>query len=211
MRTIPTRYRDRARYDAGTVHAILDEALVCHLGFTVDGAPRVLPTTHARIGDTLYLHGSTGSQPLRRAAEGDGLPVCVTVTLVDALVIARSAFDHSMNYRSVVAHGIARRVTDPDEILEAFKAVVEHVVPGRWPSLRSITDDDMRQTAVMAIDLDEVSAKIRTGPSIDDDEDYALPIWAGVLPVRLQTLEAETDARVPHGVAVPDHVTRYAR
>jgi nitroimidazol reductase NimA-like FMN-containing flavoprotein (pyridoxamine 5'-phosphate oxidase superfamily)/RimJ/RimL family protein N-acetyltransferase len=184
VRTIPTRYRQRARYDAGTVHAILDEALVCHLGFIVDGAPRVLPTTHARIGDTLYLHGSTGSQPLRRAAEGDGLAVCVTVTLVDALVIARSAFDHSMNYRSVVAHGHARLVTDPQEKRAALHALVDHVATGRADDCRPPSTKELAATSVLALPLDEVSAKVRSGPSGDDPANGDAPYWAGVVPLR---------------------------
>ena len=208
-RTRVRRRPDRGHYDGETVYAILDEALTCTVAFVRDGRPVAIPTIHARDGDVLYLHGSHASGFVREASEG--VPVCVSVTIVDGLVMARSALHHSMNYRSVVAHGVARRVTDPDEILSAFKAVVDHVVPGRWPSLRPITDDDMRQTAVVAIDLDEVSAKVRTGPSIDDDEDYALPIWAGVLPVRLQTLEPETDERVPDGVDVPEHVRTYRR
>ena len=212
MTTERTRIRrrpDRGRYDRETVYAILDEALTCTVAFVRDGRPVAIPTIHARRDDVLYLHGSPASGFVRDASEGT--PVCVSATIVDGLVLARSALHHSMNYRSVVAHGMARRVTDPDEVLTAFRAVVDHVVPGRWDHLRPITDDDTRQTAVVAIDLDEVSAKVRTGPSVDDDEDYELPIWAGVMPVRLQTLEPETDERVPHGVTVPDHITAYRR
>ncbi len=193
MRTIPTRRRDRARYDADTVHAILDEGLVCHLGFVVDGAPRVLPTIHARLGDTLYLHGSTGSRPLRQAADDDGLPVCVTVTLVDGLVIARSAFDHSMNYRSVVAHGVARLVTDPDEKRAALDALVDHVAAGRSGDCRPPSAKELAATSVLALPLDEVSAKVRTGPAGDDPVNGDAPYWAGVVPLRTVAGAPEPD------------------
>ena len=184
-RTTPTRLRERARYDAETVHAILDEAMICHVGFTVDGEPRVLPTIHARDGGTLYLHGSTGSRPLRAAASAEGLPVCVTVTLVDGLILARSAFHHSMNYRSVVAHGRARLVTDPAERSAALTALVEHVAPGRYADSRPPSAKELAATTVLALELAEVSAKVRTGQVGDEEEDLALPHWAGVLPLRM--------------------------
>jgi len=183
-RTTPTRLRERARYDTETVHAILDEALICHVGFVVDGEPRVLPTIHVRVGDTLYLHGSTGSRPLRAAGTGDGLPVCVTVTLVDGLVLARSQFHHSMNYRAVVAHGRARLVTDSAEKSAALSALVEHVAPGRGADTRPPSAKELAATSVLALRLAEVSAKIRTGQASDEDEDLSLPHWAGVLPLR---------------------------
>jgi nitroimidazol reductase NimA-like FMN-containing flavoprotein (pyridoxamine 5'-phosphate oxidase superfamily)/RimJ/RimL family protein N-acetyltransferase len=182
-RTTPTRLRERARYDAATVHAILDEALVCHLGFTVDGAPRVLPTLHVRVGGTLYLHGSTGSRPLRDAGR-NGLDVCVTVTLVDGLVLARSAFNHSMNYRSVVAHGRARVVTDPAEKSAALTALVEHVARGRSADSRPPSAKELAATSLLALELADVSAKVRAGQSGDDAADLDLPHWAGVLPLR---------------------------
>jgi nitroimidazol reductase NimA-like FMN-containing flavoprotein (pyridoxamine 5'-phosphate oxidase superfamily) len=203
------RRPDRGHYDRETIDAILDEALTCTVAFVRDGRPVAIPTIHARRDDVLYLHGSPASGFVREAS--NELPICVSATIVDALVMARSAMHHSMNYRSVVAHGIARPVTDPDEKLLALEAVVEHVVPERWPSLRPMTDDELRQTAIVAMDLDEVSAKVRSGPSVDDDEDYGLPIWAGVVPLRLQALEPQTDAEVPPGVAVPEHVTNYRR
>lgn len=185
-RTVPTRSRDRASYDRATVHAILDEGYVCHLGFVRDGAPVVLPTLYGRVGDTLYLHGSTGSRPLRMAggAEEPGLPVCVTVTHVDGLVLARSAFHHSMNYRSVVVHGTARQVTDETERRTALDALVDHVVPGRSADSRPADAKELAATAVIKLDLAEVSAKARTGGPNDDAADLELPYWAGVVPVR---------------------------
>ncbi|MFC5803064.1 pyridoxamine 5'-phosphate oxidase family protein [Streptomyces formicae] len=183
-RTYPTRGRDRASYDRELVHAILDGAYVCHLGFVRDGAPVVLPTLYGRVGETLYVHGSTGSRPLRMAGRTDpGLEVCLTVTHVDGLVLARSAFHHSMNYRSVVVHGTARQVTDPQEKREALDALVDHVVPGRSHDSRPANDKELAATAVLRLDLDEVSAKVRTGGPNDDPEDSSLPYWAGVVPL----------------------------
>ncbi|MFJ6000402.1 pyridoxamine 5'-phosphate oxidase family protein [Streptomyces sp. NPDC092370] len=184
-RTVPTRSPDRASYDRELVHAILDEAYVCHLGFVRDGAPVVLPTLYARVGERLYVHGSTGSRPLRAAGQADpGLAVCLTVTHVDGLVLARSAFHHSINYRSVVVHGVAHDVTDPEEKRQALDALVDHVVPGRSADSRPANKKELAATAVIRLDLDEVSAKLRTGGVNDEPEDLALPHWAGVVPVR---------------------------
>ncbi|MFI1682959.1 pyridoxamine 5'-phosphate oxidase family protein [Streptomyces sp. NPDC020607] len=188
-RTIPTRSADRAAYDRETVHAILDEAYVCHLGFMRDGAPVVLPTLYGRVGERLYVHGSTGSRPLRMARatseERDpGLAVCLTVTHVDGLVLARSAFHHSLNYRSVVIHGTAHQVTDPEEKQLALDALVDHVVPGRSADSRPANTKELAATAVLSLDLNEVSAKARTGGPNDDPEDLRLPHWAGVVPLR---------------------------
>ncbi|MEU2117886.1 pyridoxamine 5'-phosphate oxidase family protein [Streptomyces sp. NPDC016459] len=186
-RTVPTRSRERASYDKALVHSILDEAYVCHLGFVRDGAPVVLPTLFARVGDRLYVHGSTGSRPLRATGDGvaaPGLPVCLTVTHVDGLVLARSAFHHSLNYRSVVVHGTAHQVTDPEELRTALDALVDHVVPGRSADSRPANAKELAATAVIRLDLDEVSAKVRTGGPNDDPEDLALPHWSGVVPVR---------------------------
>ncbi|WP_426362807.1 pyridoxamine 5'-phosphate oxidase family protein [Streptomyces sp. E-08] len=186
-RTVPTRSRQRASYDKELVHSILDEAYVCHLGFVRDGAPVVLPTLFGRVGERLYVHGSTGSRPLRAAGDGvtaPGLPVCLTVTHVDGLVLARSAFHHSLNYRSVVVHGTAHQVTDPEELRTALDALVDHVVPGRSADSRPGNAKEIAATAVIRLDLDEVSAKVRTGGPNDDAEDLALPHWAGVVPVR---------------------------
>jgi nitroimidazol reductase NimA-like FMN-containing flavoprotein (pyridoxamine 5'-phosphate oxidase superfamily) len=185
-RTTPTRYRERARYDRATVHGILDEALICHVGFVAADGPVVLPTTHARLGETLYLHGSTGSGPMLAAGSTGGLPVCVTVTLVDGLVFARSAMHHSMEFRSVVAVGNARLVQDSAEKLRAFAALLDHVAPGRSVDTRSPNARELAATAVLALDLVEVSAKVRTGGPVDDPEDTELPHWAGVVPLTLQ-------------------------
>lgn len=184
-RTVPTRSAERASYDRELVHAILDEGYLCHLGFVRDGAPVVLPTLYGRVGEVLYLHGSTGSRPLRMTGQADpGLAVCVTVTHVDGLVLARSAFHHSVNYRSVVVHGIARQVTDPEEKRRALDALVDHVVPGRAADSRPADKKELAATAVIRLDLNEVSAKTRTGGANDEPEDMDLPHWAGVLPLR---------------------------
>ncbi|MFE7646002.1 pyridoxamine 5'-phosphate oxidase family protein [Streptomyces phaeoluteigriseus] len=184
-RTVPTRSPQKASYDKDLVHAILDEGYVCHLGFVRDGAPVVLPTLYGRVGETLYVHGSTGSRPLRMTGQADpGLPVCLTVTHVDGLVLARSAFHHSINYRSVVVHGLAHDVTDPEEKLAALDALVDHVVPGRAADSRPANRKELAATAVIRIDLDEVSAKTRTGGVNEEPEDLTLPHWAGVVPLR---------------------------
>lgn len=185
-RTTPTRYRERADYDRDTVHAILDEALICHLGYVGAGGPVVLPTTHARLGETLYLHGSTGSGPMLAAkATPEGLPVCVTVTLVDGLVLARAAMHHSVNFRSVVVHGAARVVDDPAEKLRALRCLLDHIRPGRADDCRTPNARELAATGVLALDLVEVSAKLRAGGPVDDPEDTALPHWAGVVPLRV--------------------------
>ncbi|MEU9975166.1 pyridoxamine 5'-phosphate oxidase family protein [Streptomyces sp. NPDC051014] len=184
-RTVPTRSAERASYDKEVVHSILDEAYLCHLGFVRDGAPVVLPTLFARVGGVLYLHGSTGSRPLRMTGQADpGLPVCVTVTHVDGLVLARSAFHHSINYRSVVVHGVAHQVTDPEEKSRALDALVDHVVRGRSADSRPANRKELAATAVIRLDLAEVSAKTRTGGVNDEPEDLELPYWAGVVPLR---------------------------
>ncbi|MEV0262473.1 pyridoxamine 5'-phosphate oxidase family protein [Streptomyces sp. NPDC050617] len=183
-RTWPARGRDRATYDREVVHAILDEGYVCHLGFVRDGAPVVLPTLYGRIGERLYVHGSTGSRPLRAAGRADdGMPVCLTVTHVDGLVLARSGFHHSINYRSVVVHGVARPVADEKERRTALDAIVEQVVPGRAADCRPADAKELAATAVLSLDLAEVSAKVRTGGPNDDPEDLDLPYWSGVVPV----------------------------
>ncbi|MET9572001.1 pyridoxamine 5'-phosphate oxidase family protein [Streptomyces virginiae] len=207
-RTVPTRSRDRARYDRDTVHSILDEAYICHLGFVRDGAPVVLPTLFARVGESLYMHGSTGSRPLLAAGRTDpGLPVCVTVTHVDGLVLARSAFHHSLNYRSVVVHGTAHQVTDEDECRTALDAMIDAVAPGRSGDVRPANARELAATAVIRVDLDEVSAKLRTGPSNDDAEDLGLPYWAGVVPVsRVYGTPVPAEDLDP-GIAVPDYLT----
>jgi len=185
-RTTPTRYRERAHYDRKAVHAILDEALICHLGYLGAGGPVVLPTTHARLGDTLYLHGSTGGGPMLAAkAAPSGLPVCVTVTLVDGLVLARAAMHHSVNFRSVVVRGAARVVDDPAEKLRALRSLLDHIRPGRADDCRTPNARELAATGVLALDLVEVSAKVRSGGPVDDPEDSTLAHWAGVVPLKL--------------------------
>jgi nitroimidazol reductase NimA-like FMN-containing flavoprotein (pyridoxamine 5'-phosphate oxidase superfamily) len=193
-RTTALRDRGRIAYDADVVHAILDEAYFCHLGFVVDGEPRLLPTLHVRVDDTLYLHGSTGSRPLLAARPG--LPVCVAVTLLDGLVLGRSQFHHSANYRSVVAHGVARLVDDETAKRAAMTALVDKIGAGRAADSRPPTTRELAQTAVLALPLREVSAKLRTGGVIDEPEDHALPYWAGVLPLRLVPGQPEPDGGV---------------
>jgi uncharacterized protein len=211
-RTVPTRYRERARYDRATVHAILDEALTCHVGFAGADGPVVLPTIHARLDETLYLHGSTGSHPMLAAASGPGgLPVCVTATLVDGLVMARSWMHHSLEFRSVVAVGNARLVTDDDEKRRALTAVVDHIAAGRAGDSRPPNARELAATAVLALDLVEVSAKVRTGGPVDDDEDLALPHWAGVLPLALQPGAPIPADGLDPAIPLPAYLTGYRR
>ncbi|WP_069174222.1 pyridoxamine 5'-phosphate oxidase family protein [Streptomyces griseus] len=207
-RTVPSRSRDRASYDREVVHAILDEAYLCHLGFVRDGAPVVLPTLFGRVGERLYVHGSTGSRPLRTAGQADpGIAVCLTVTHVDGLVLARSAFHHSMNYRSVVVHGTARTVTDPEERRIALDAIVDQVVPGRSTDSRPADAKELAATAVVRLDLDEVSAKIRTGGPHDEPEDLALPYWAGVVPLAPRYAAPVPSGDLDPAVPVPDYLS----
>ena len=208
-RTTVRRLPKRAAYDRQTVYSILDEALICHVGFVVEGKPVVIPTIHARLNDRLYVHGSEASRMLRTLREG--VDVCVTVTLLDGLVIARSAFHHSMNYRSVVVYGVATEVSDRGEKLTALETIVEHVVPGRSADARGPSEVELRGTIVLSLPLEEVSAKIRTGGPIDDDEDYALPIWAGEIPLNLTPGVPIGDSRLSPEVALPDYVARYRR
>ena len=210
-RTTPTRYRERARYDHATVHGILDEALICHVGFVGADGPVVLPTTHARLGETLYLHGSTGSGPMLAAASSDGLPVCVTATLIDGVVFARSAMHHSMEFRSVVALGSARLVQDTEEKLRAFAALLDHVAPGRSSDTRSPNARELAATAVLALDLAEVSAKVRTGGPVDDPEDTELPHWAGVVPLTLQAGTPIPADDLDPAIQLPAYLAPYRR
>lgn len=211
-RTVPTRYRERARYDRDTVHGILDEALVCHVGFVGDSGPVVLPTVHARLNETLYLHGSTGSHPMIAAAGApDGLPVCVTATLIDGLVLARSWMHHSLEFRSVVVVGSARLVRDDDEKRRALAAVVDHVASGRSADSRPPNARELAATAVVALDLLEVSAKVRTGGPADDEEDLALPHWAGVLPLTLTPGGAVPADDLDPAIPLPSYLARYRR
>ena len=208
-KTTLKRLPKRGAYDRETIYSILDEALICHVGFVVDGAPVVIPTIHWREGDTLYVHGSAASRMLRSLREG--VDACVTVTLLDGLVLARSTFHHSMNYRSVVVFGKAREVTDREEKLRALDALVEHVVRGRSAEARGPNESELRATLVLALPLEEASAKIRTGPPVDDDADYGLAFWAGELPIRTSFLPAVPDPRLETAIPVPEHVSGYRR
>jgi uncharacterized protein len=208
-RTKLKRLPKRGHFDRETVHAILDEGFICHVGFAVDGQPFVIPTGYARAGDKLYIHGSQASRMLRNLA--NGIDACVTVTIVDGLVLARSAFHHSMNYRSVLVFGRATPVEDREEKLKALLALSEHFVPGRWNDVREPTEEELIQTTVLCLPLEEASAKIRTGPPLDDEEDYALPIWAGVVPLKLTAGQPIKDPRLLEGIPVPEYATHYKR
>jgi uncharacterized protein len=211
-RTTPTRMRERACYERQTVHRILDEALICHVGYLSAGGPAVLPTTHARIGETLFLHGSTGSGPMLSAASAPtGIPVCVTATLIDGLVLARAAMHHSLNYRSVIVIGSARLVEDQASKLRALKALIDHVVPGRAADSRSPNPRELAATAVLALDLLEVSAKVRSGGPVDDREDAALPHWAGVVPLTLVAGPPEPAEDLDPAVPLPPYLAAYRR
>lgn len=208
-RTTPTRYRERAHYDRRTVHEILDEALICHLGYLSAGRPVVLPTTHARLDETLYLHGSTGGGPLQAArAVPSGLPVCVTVTLVDGLVLARAAMHHSVNFRSVVVLGDARVVDDPAEKLRALGGLLDHIAAGRAADCRTPNPRELAATGVLALDLVEVSAKVRNGGPVDDPEDCPLSHWAGVVPLTLTAGAPVPAADLNPATPVPRYLAR---
>jgi nitroimidazol reductase NimA-like FMN-containing flavoprotein (pyridoxamine 5'-phosphate oxidase superfamily) len=206
-RTTVRRLPSRGAYDAATIHSILDEALICHVGFVAEGQPVVIPTIHTRIGETLYFHGSQASRMLRNLREG--VSACVTVTLLDGLVLARSAFHHSMNYRSAVVFGTAREVTGDDEKRRVLDALVEHVAAGRSADVRPPSAKELRGTMVLALPISEASAKIRTGGPVDDDEDYALTVWAGVLPLALTPGEPVPDTGV--SAEAPEYLRRYRR
>jgi uncharacterized protein len=208
-RTRVLRLSKRGIYDRETVNRILDEAFICHVGFVLEGQPFVIPTSYGRHGDALYIHGSAASRMLRNASSE--IPICVTVTLLDGLVLARSVFNHSMNYRSVVILGTATPVEDRDEKLTALRLISEHIIPGRWQDARSPNDKELKATRVLRLPINEFSAKVRTGPPIDDEEDYAFPVWAGVLPLNIATGEPLRDARLPQGFEVPEYVKRYTR
>jgi nitroimidazol reductase NimA-like FMN-containing flavoprotein (pyridoxamine 5'-phosphate oxidase superfamily) len=211
-RTTVHRLPERARYDADTLHAIIDEALICHVGFIVSDdrgdIPVVIPTIHWRDGDTLYFHGSPAAGLLRNLR--NGVRACATVTLLDGLVMARSAFHHSMNYRSAVVFGTAREVTG-DEKLRALDLLVEHVCRGRSADVRPPNEIELRKTIVLGMPIDEASAKVRTGGPADDEEDYALDIWAGVIPLRMTPQSPISDDRLKNGIAIPDYATNYRR
>lgn len=206
-RTRVRRHPERAAYDRATIEAILDEALICHVGLVQDGQPYVIPTIHARAGDSLYFHGSVASRMLD--AQRAGVPLCVTATIVDGLVLARSAFAHSMNYRSVVVVGRAREVVDRAEQLRAMERISEHITPGRWADVRKPSEREIRQTRIVRLNLDEASAKIRSGGPKDASGDLELPLWAGVLPLRLTPGTPVADALVAGRMRAPDYVVHH--
>jgi uncharacterized protein len=208
-RTQVKRRAQRGNYDRPVIYQILDEGLICHVGFVVEGQPFVIPTAYGRIEDQIYIHGSPMSRMLRSLQQG--IEVCITVTLLDGLVLARSAFHHSMNYRSVVIFGTARLVETPAEKMDALKAFTEHIIRDRWSEVRPPTTPELAGTLVLALSLQEASAKVRTGPPVDDEADYALPIWAGELPLRLVADPPIVDPRMSPGMAIPDSVQRYDR
>lgn len=208
-RTRVVREPHRGAYDRETIDKILDEGFVCHVGFTVDGQPFVIPTMYARVGDAIYFHGSAASRMLRGVSAG--ISVCITVTLVDGLVLARSVFNHSMNYRSVVALGKAVLVDAGAEKIEALRAFTEKVLPGRWEEARQPNEKELKATSILRLPLTEASAKMRTGPVEDDAEDYALPVWAGILPLRVAAGEPIRDERCDAEIAVPGYVAKWRR
>jgi uncharacterized protein len=208
-RTQVKRLPQRGKYDRETVYSILDTAFVCHVGFSVEGQPYVIPTNYGRLGDTLYLHGSAASRMLKTLS--GGVPVCVAVTHVDGLVLARSAFHHSVNYRSVVILGKAQLVDDPAQKMEALRSFTEHVMKGRWDDVRIPTEQELKATTVLSLPLEEVSAKVRTGGPIDDDADYGLPVWAGVLPLETVAKAPVPDAQRKNDPALPEYLKNYKR
>jgi len=208
-RTKLKRIPKRGNFERETIYKILDEAFICHVGFIVNNQPFVIPTSFARIADRLMIHGSAASRMMRALSEE--IDVCVTVTLIDGLVLARSAFHHSMNYRSVVVFGKAKIISDEQEKYEALKAFTEHIVPNRWSEIRPPTKNELKGTTVLSLPLTEASAKIRTGNPVDDEEDYKLDVWAGVLPVHLTTSEPINDDRLKEGISVPPNILNYSR
>jgi len=208
-RTRVVRESDRGVYDHETVYSILDEGFLCHVGFLADGQPFVIPTSYGRKDANLYIHGSAASRMLRQIKEG--LPVCVTVTLLDGLVLARSVFNHSMNYRSVVILGKAKLVEDPAEKLEALRLLSEHIIPGRWDDARQPNERELKATSVLRLPIEEFSAKVRTGPPIDDEEDYSFPTWAGVVPLAMAAGAPINDPRLDATRDAPPYVISYSR
>jgi len=208
-RTRVIREADRGVYDRETVYRILDEGFLCNAGFVVDGQPFVIPTSYGRKDTNLYIHGSAASRMLRQLK--DGVSVCVTVTLLDGLVLARSIFNHSMNYRSVVILGKATLVDDPHEKLAALRTLSEHILPGRWDDSRQPNERELKATSVLRVPIEEFSAKVRQGPAIDDEEDYSFPTWAGVVPLQLVAGAPIDDARLLPGTKIPEYARHYGR
>jgi len=208
-RTRVVREPQRAIYDRPTIYRILDEGFICHVGFVVDGQPFVIPTSYGRDGDVLYIHGSAASRMLRNGATG--IPVCVTVTLLDGLVLARSIFNHSMNYRSVVVLGTATAIDDRDAKLAALRVLSEHIIPGRWKDSRQPNEKELKATTVLRLPIEEFSAKVREGPVVDDEEDYSFATWAGTIPLTTVAGDPLSDDRLLDGVAVPLYASNYSR
>jgi hypothetical protein len=203
------RRSNRGHYDKKTIYAILDEALICHVGFVQDGHPFVIPTIHARDGDWVILHGSKGSRLLPHLEAGN--PVCVAVTLLDGIVFARSVFHHSMNYRSAILYGHGRALSTDEEKMRGSEILAEHIARGRWREARWPDRQELDATLLISVEIESASAKIRTGPPIDDDDDYGLAVWAGILPFRHEPLQPLDDPRLTPGVSAPDYITRYHR
>ncbi len=203
LRRLPAR----GSHEPASIHAILDAGFVAHVGFNVDGQPFVIPTLYGREDDKLYLHGSVASRMVKELSSG--VPACVNVTLVDGLVLARSAFHHSMNYRSVVAFGTARRIDEPAQKTRALRIISEHLLEGRWDEVRSPNEKELKATAVLEFAIEEASAKVRQGPPLDDEEDYSLPVWAGVIPVRIESQSPVRDSRLADGIELPAYVRQF--
>lgn len=208
-RTTLKRLPQRGAFDRESINQILDEGFICHVGFAVDDQQFVIPTGYARAGDRLFIHGSQASRMLRTL--GQGIDVCLTVTLIDGLVLARSAFHHSMNYRSVVVFGRAAIVYEREEKLAALLALSEHMIPGRWGDVRGPSERELQQTTVLSLPLTEASAKVRTGPPLDDEEDYEMDVWAGVIPLRMVAEAPTPDPRLPAGIEPPRYALDYSR
>ena len=206
-RTELHRIPDRGSHDWATINQILDAGFVAHVGFCLDSQPFVIPTLYGRDGERLYFHGSAASRMLRDLETG--IPTCVTVTLVDGLVLSRSAFDHSMNYRSIVAFGTARKVVDPEQKVNALRVISEHLIAGRWAEVRGPSEKELKATTVLEFSIDEASAKVRSGPPLDDESDYKLPVWAGVLPLEIKSRSPIPDDKLSKGVTLPDYVRHY--
>lgn len=206
-RTELRRIPDRGSHDWETIHQILDAGFLAHVGFCVDGQPFVIPTLYGRDGERLYLHGSAVSRTLRELEAG--IPACVTVTLVDGLVLSRSAFDHSMNYRSVVAFGSARKISDPEQKIKSLRVISEHLIAGRWEEVRGPSENELKATTVLEFSIEEASSKVRSGPPLDDESDYGLKVWAGVLPLEMKSRRPIPDDKLVEGVTLPEYIQRY--
>ena len=207
MRTELRRIPDRGSHDWDTINQILDAGFLACVGFCADGQPFVIPTLYGRDGEKLYLHGSAASRMLRELETG--IPTCVAVTLVDGLVLSRSAFDHSMNYRSVVAFGTARKVADREQKIKCLRVISEHLIPGRWEEVRGPSEKELKMTTVLEFSIEEASSKTRSGPPLDDENDYGLPVWAGVVPLEIRSRSPIADDKLIAGISVPDYVRRY--